>query len=156
MKLKRCYVAAFALVLFLSGCATSGKINKVSNGMTKPEVIAALGQPDSTSSQGSVEFLSYLLCIDNCALLNPNWRTRRNYFVRLINGRVESFGEKGDFDSTKTPTVRIERNDTIKQDVRVNQSGDMYTELKKLKDLKDSGVITQDEFDARKKIILAK
>jgi outer membrane protein assembly factor BamE (lipoprotein component of BamABCDE complex) len=153
MNLKKNVVAGVALTLILAGCATSGKINKVSNGMTKPEVIAVLGPPDSTSSQGATEYLSYLLCIDNCALLNPNWRTRRNYFVRLINGRVESFGEKGDFDSTKTPTVRIERNDTIKQDVRVNQSGDMYTELKKLK---DSGIITQEEFDARKKIILAK
>ena len=156
MNQKLYWAAAFTVVLFLFGCATSGKINKVSNGMTKPEVVAVLGQPDSTSSKGAVEYLSYLLCIDNCALLNPNWRTRRNYFVRLVNGRVDSFGEKGDFDSTKTPTVRIERDDTIKQEVRVEHSGDMYTELKKLKDLKDSGIITQEEFDARKKIILAK
>ena len=35
-------------------------------------------------------------------------------------------------------------------------SGDMYTELKKLKDLLDTGIITQEEFDARKKKILAK
>ena len=44
----------------------------------------------------------------------------------------------------------------LKQDIRVQDSGDMYTELKKLKDLLDTGIITQEEFDARKKKILSK
>jgi hypothetical protein len=44
----------------------------------------------------------------------------------------------------------------LKQDIKTQDSGDMYTELKKLKDLLDSGIITQEEFDARKKKILAK
>jgi hypothetical protein len=35
-----------------------------------------------------------------------------------------------------------------------SNSKDMYTELKKLKDLKDSGIITQKEFDIEKKEIL--
>ena len=35
-------------------------------------------------------------------------------------------------------------------------SGDMYTELKKLKELLDTGIINQEEFDARKKKIMAK
>ena len=35
-------------------------------------------------------------------------------------------------------------------------SDDIYTELKKLKGLLDAGIITQDEFDTRKKKILAK
>ena len=44
----------------------------------------------------------------------------------------------------------------LKQDIRVQDSGDIYTELKKLKDLLDTGIITQEEFDARKKKILSK
>jgi hypothetical protein len=44
----------------------------------------------------------------------------------------------------------------LKQDTRVQDSGDMYMELKKLKDLLDTGIITQEEFDAQKKKIIAK
>ncbi len=58
----------------------------------------------------------------------------------------------GDFDSTKTPTVGLESYQTIRQDSR--GSNDLYTELKKLKELKDSGVITEDEFQAQKKKLL--
>ncbi len=58
----------------------------------------------------------------------------------------------GDFDSTKTPTVRLESYQIIRQDSRV--SNNPNTELKKLKELKDSGVITEDEFQAQKKKLL--
>lgn len=78
------------------------------------------------------------------------------YYVRLINGKVESYGRTGDFDSTKTPTVRLESDQSIKQDVQVKGSGYLYTELKKLKELKDSGVITEGEFQAQKKKLLEK
>jgi hypothetical protein len=45
----------------------------------------------------------------------------------------------------------------IKQDVRVQgESGDVYTELKKLKELLDAKIITQEEFDARKQKVLAR
>ena len=37
-----------------------------------------------------------------------------------------------------------------------SNSKDMYTELKKLKELKDSGIITQEEFDIEKKEILSR
>ena len=37
-----------------------------------------------------------------------------------------------------------------------SNSKDMYSELKKLKELKDSGIITQKEFDVEKKQILSK
>ena len=44
----------------------------------------------------------------------------------------------------------------IKQDVRVEgESDDIYAELKKLKELLDAKIITQDEFDVRKTKILA-
>jgi hypothetical protein len=44
----------------------------------------------------------------------------------------------------------------LKQDIRTQDSGDIYTELKKLKELLDTGIITQEEFDVQKKKILAK
>ena len=52
--------------------------------------------------------------------------------------------------------IRIENDIREKKDIHVQGSGDTYTELKKLKDLLDSKVITQEEFDAQKKKILAK
>ena len=76
------------------------------------------------------------------------------YYVRLINGKVESYGRTGDFDSTKTPTVRLESDQTVKQNIEVKGSGDLYTELKKLKELKDSGVITDAEFESQEKEVV--
>jgi hypothetical protein len=73
-----------------------------------------------------------------------------------VNGRVESYGRTGDFDSTKAPTVRIETDERIKADVGLQDSGDLYTELNKLKELKDSGIITEEEFMAAKKKMMDK
>lgn len=44
--------------------------------------------------------------------------------------------------------------DAPKQDAPMQKTDDIYTELKKLKELLDAGIITRDEFDARKKKIL--
>ena len=54
----------------------------------------------------------------------------------------------------KTPDKIVE----VKSNVSVqNQnSEDMYTELKKLNELKESGILTQEEFNAEKKKILAR
>jgi Short C-terminal domain len=155
-------ISAFLLAgALLSGCATSGKINSVSIGMTKNQVVEAMGAPDTVSSHSGSEYLSYFLCYSNCAALIVENRGRDWYYVRLINGTVESFGKKGDFDSAKVPTTRIERIDTIKQNIRIQDSrasegGDKYAELTRLKTLLDSGTITKDEFESQKKRILEK
>jgi len=139
--------------LVVAGCATASKISKVKIGMTKEEVITVMGKPASVSAQGRTEYLNYSLSeTDDEAF----YGITRPYYVRLIDGRVDSFGRLGDFDSTKTPTVRLESDQSIKQDIRVKDSGDLYTEMKKLKELKDTGVITGDEFEARKKKLLEK
>lgn len=119
--------------------------------MTKDEVIAVMGKPVSVSAQGRTEYLNYSLSeTDDQAF----YGITIPYYVRLIDGRVESFGRMGDFDSTKTPTVRLESDQSIKQDIRLQDSGNLYTELKKLKELKDTGVITDEEFEALKKKLL--
>ncbi len=150
--MKNIAVAILAGAL-LAACATAHKISQVRIGMTKEEVIAVMGSPTSTSAQGGREYLNYALSeTDDDAF--RGWT--KPYYVRLINGRVESYGRTGDFDSTKTPTVRVETDEKIKTDVHVKDSGDLYTELKKLKELKDSGIITEEEFATRKKKILEK
>ena len=140
--------AVFTLAL-LAGCATANKISGVQLGMTKDDVVKVMGKPTSISAQGGSEYLNFNLSeTGNDAF--KGWT--KSYYVRLINGKVESYGRTGDFDSTKTPTVRLESDQTIRQDSRGNN--DLYTELKKLKELKDSGVITEEEFQAQKKKLL--
>lgn len=74
-------------------------------------------------------------------------------------------GQKPDRDINRSPinptnTGQFGNKDagTIKlnQEFQFKKPGDTYTELKKLKELKDQGVITQDEFDAQKKKILSR
>lgn len=88
-------------------------------------------------------------------------RVKDWYCIRLIHGNVKSFGRKGDFDSTKPPTTRIERIDTVEQDFRIQdnratESGNRYDELTKLKAVFHPNVITKEEYEEQKKRILVR
>ena len=77
-----------ALLMF--GCAASAKkMNQLQLGMTKQEVIEAIGQPNSTSSLEDVELLKYRL------RKGALWAD--TYYVRLESGKVDAFGQVGDF-----------------------------------------------------------
>lgn len=142
-------IAGFFTTVLVVGCATANKISAVQLGMTKDEVVKVMGKPTSVSAQGGSEYLNYALSeTDDDAF--RGWT--KPYYVRLVNGKVESYGRTGDFDSTKTPTVRLESDQTVRQSG--SGSSDLYTELTKLKELKDSGVITEAEFQAQKKKLL--
>lgn len=148
------YFLSLVFVLFLvSACADANKISRVQLGMTKDEVVKVMGKPNSVSAQGQREYLNFALSeTDDQAFSGITVP----YYVRLVDGKVESYGRAGDFDSTKTPTVRLESDQTVKQNIDVKGSSDLYTELKKLKELKDSGIITDAEFETQKKIFLEK
>jgi len=67
--------------------------------MTKQEVVSVLGEPESTAASGrGVEILRY-------HLFNPNANRNRleEYFVRLVNGRVDSYGRWVISTRPKTP-----------------------------------------------------
>jgi hypothetical protein len=138
--------------VLLSGCfAKAGRTSGVQYGMSKQEVVAVMGAPVSVSTHGSSQSLSYSVCdTDN----QPG--IMRPYVVRLTDGRVESYGTTGDVGSSQTPTGRLESDQIVKQDVRTKEPVDLYTELIKLKELKDTGVITEEEFRFQKKRILEK
>ena len=51
-------------------------------------------------------------------------------------------------------TPQAQTTKTVKQPTKTAKSNDRIEELTKLKDLLDTGVITQEEFDAKKKQIL--
>tara|TARA_R110000803_G_scaffold180151_2_gene242557 strand:- start:265 stop:591 length:327 start_codon:yes stop_codon:yes gene_type:complete len=99
-------LSLFFVVVFITACATANKMNKLSLGMTKAEVINSLGSPNSVSAQAGVEYLMYELSpTDDMAF----YGVTRPYFVRVINGKVESYGLMGDFDSSKDPTININK-----------------------------------------------
>jgi hypothetical protein len=86
-------------------------------------------------------------------------------FVRESSAQIKFRCLKNGDSELSRPTmkpvanVRIESDVGEKKEVKeipAQQSGDMYVELKKLKELLDSGVITQAEFDVQKKKILDK
>lgn len=62
----------------------------------------------------------------------------------------------------KSPDVVIKRDDTVKADVDVrtkeesNKSPDLYTELTKLEDLRKKKILTEEEFQIQKKLLLEK
>jgi len=142
------YLVALIIGLALVGCATSGRINAVNIGMTKGEVIKVMGKPVSISAKGGTEYLNYKLSeTGDDAFIG---RTSP-YYVRIINGKVDSYGKTGDFDSTKNPTIKIETDENIK----VNKSGDLYTELRKLKELRDEGFLSEEEYQLQKKKVLS-
>ncbi len=98
----RAIVATLVLIMTLMGCATPAKMNSLSVGMTKPEVIAAMGKPDSSSADASGETLIYMLTSDGGAWYH-------SYFVKFAGGKVESFGKEGN------EAQKVEVDATVKQ-----------------------------------------
>jgi hypothetical protein len=89
--MKPCRIIVVILsVAFLIGCAGSHqKINNLKIGMTKQEVIEAIGEPNITSASGKLEYLKYRI---NVGLVYSE-----DYLVRLWDGKVEAYGQRGDF-----------------------------------------------------------
>ena len=115
--------------------------------------INAIGEPASVSAKGGTEYLNYSLSeTGNQAY----YGITVPYYVRIINGRVDSYGRLGDFDSTQNPTVKIETDEEISIQRKTTSSDKdrLYSELMKLKQLKDEGIITQEEFEIEKKELL--
>ena len=99
-------IRVLLIALILSGCvASSEKMNDISVGMTKTEVVQIMGKPDRISASGSTEYLIYRLgATDDLVTLETD------YFVRLNNGVVDQYGKMGDFDSTKDPAINVNIN----------------------------------------------
>jgi len=104
-------IKTFIVILFmilLSACTSAPparKINLISTGMTKAEVVSVMGQPDSTAAKDGVEYMNYRLAT---SALDFDGSDTSDYFVRFVNGRVDAFGHKGDFDTAGEPIKRVE------------------------------------------------
>ena len=78
-------------------------MNSINLGMTKQEVVKTLGRPVSTSAQNGIEYLNYRFSETSDDDFYGNYTP---YYVRIIDGKVESYGKLGDFDSTKVPETK--------------------------------------------------
>ena len=76
----------FGLLLLLTSCEhfTGASMGRISTGMSKPDVIRQLGEPKSVGGGGRVEVLHYVE--------DKGWWQSDYYFVRLLEGKVESYG----------------------------------------------------------------
>lgn len=174
-------VLALGVLLLLPACHQSKPpvdLSRVHVGMTKEQAIAALGRPDKVSVDGGVEYLQYEAYEDS----GWDWKGRRNFqwfFVRIVDGYVTTFGDKGDFDSTKDPTLHVKVDQRIDQRTTTTSVGpddpnsttrrasapgsrpanasdtfDLATELKHLEQMKNEGLLTDVEYaDLRKSAI---
>ncbi len=97
-------VMATACVVLIAGCAPKAhekaeNMNNASIGMTKQEVVSAMGQPQSVSANDGVEVLKYKLCVRDGNFWN-DWRCRvwDEFYIRLENGKVDSYGKTSEVD----------------------------------------------------------
>ena len=152
-----------ALAVSLAGCASSGVIP-----IGQDTYMISKQSSTGFHSAGSVKADIYQEGFAYCAGKDKEFQPVNERGVDGIPGRSFASAEiqfrclsKGDPELSR-PTmkpianIRIENDIREKKDIHVQDSGDIYTELKKLKDLLDSKAITQEEFDAQKKKILAK
>ena len=86
----RSLIIIMVILIALTGCATTTKMNKVSIGMTKNEVIEIMGKPESTAGIGKEETLRY-------NLYNVSIDMYEEYWVVLHNGKVYKYGRAGDY-----------------------------------------------------------
>ncbi|MFH1075747.1 MAG: SHOCT domain-containing protein [Pseudomonadota bacterium] len=153
---------AVILALLLSACAvvTIGTANKLKVGMTKDQAIEIMGKPISVSASGGYEYLYYKLpeTEDEAAM---GWTTP--YYVRLVDGRIDAYGRANSLQMAKDPFIKEEDIPSEKTGGTANVKEkslpvetDMYSELKKLKEIKDEGIITEEEYNAQKKRIFEK
>ena len=88
MRIKQ-LLCILVLSLLMIGCSSSKKINQISIGMTRDQVIEQMGKPNSTSAKDDVEYLNYKLASGSFF--------RDDYYVRLVDGQVDAYGRSGDF-----------------------------------------------------------
>lgn len=90
-------VAIAVCALLLASCAGfhAERMGRIGLGMSREDVIRTLGKPESVGGGKRVEVLHYAE--------NTGWWVYDYYFVRLVGGKVESFGiERKDDQVTET------------------------------------------------------
>jgi len=167
--MKSSLLAAVACsIALLTGCQNATQLNSLHIGMTKADVIAAMGQPDSTAAQANAEYFTYYLYSDNGYRDQP-------YLVRFVDGKVESYGRFAQlYDLYNRPVAGGPQGPNVGVSPAAMGAGqipmvgasyatasgppaapDLATQIEHLKELRDQGVLTETEFEQAKKKLLS-
>ena len=163
MKTRIQLLVLILLGAFFAGCATSDLMNRIRIGMTKDQVVNILGKPDSMSGQANVVYLTYYLEAPN------RYEQEQPYMVRLVDGKVESFGRfRQLFDLYSRPVTSAQPGEanfpqafglapttvapmtTAPATAAPAAVPDLAQQIAALKALKDQGVLTDAEFQKAK------
>lgn len=179
MKLKRSSLAVLTPIYLLVGCASTGPVPMGPNKYTISKTSPACGFRDAGGTKADLMAEIAQFCMEKgmepeptaietvdgvlgrrCAsatiefrcvkAADPDYNPSVQKPDRDINRSPMNPTNSGQFGNKDAGTVKVI------QEVQVKKSGDAYTELKKLKELKDQGIITQKEFDEQKKKILSR
>ncbi|MCP3888973.1 MAG: SHOCT domain-containing protein [Desulfobulbaceae bacterium] len=160
MNIIRILSANTLLLIIISGCASTGVVPMSQDSYFIGKKDGAPGIGVSLSNKAEV----YQEATEFCDRKSLEVLTLRETVIAAAPGRLGSTElhfkcvQPG---GTAQPVVRgTDKDFTVNSNVNISSEGsnskDMYTELKKLKELKDSGIITQKEFDIEKQEILSK
>ncbi|SDA16334.1 hypothetical protein SAMN05216315_10793 [Nitrosospira sp. Nsp18] len=103
-------IVALLSILVLSSCVSGPKMNRLHEGMTKSEVLSAVGSPDGYQRSGEYEVLLY---VDRnttpWTFFGGYYRDVSDYSVILQDGQVVEYGpgRTHQRDSEVSPFVRI-------------------------------------------------
>jgi len=144
-----------------TGAYGSAKLNAMRVGMSRSETLSILGTPDSTSAQANVEYLVYDFdCVPGAK--------DRGYVIRLVGGRVESFGRFSELadlynrpvmaslpGSPAAPGPGFNRGISAPGYAPAPGAADLASRLRLLTTLRDEGALTDAEFRQAKEKVLA-
>jgi hypothetical protein len=148
MRAKFAGFASLLMALALTACVSnSAKLNEVRIGMPKSEVVGVLGQPDSTSGQANIEYLTYYLTNDAYGRQEP-------YMVRLVDAKVESFGRFIQLLDVYNRPVNGFRPVGMGAIMPYAVNTEIAQQLEHLKALKDAGSLTDVEYQQAKQKLL--
>ncbi|MGY8649452.1 MAG: hypothetical protein ACKVKM_01445 [Verrucomicrobiia bacterium] len=97
------FLLSVVCVVAVAGCVViPGKrvsFNDIKTGMSRAEAEAVLGKPHRVSAKGNVEHLYYNESALYIGILGvgKDPKSNRDLEVRLVDGKVESFGEVGEY-----------------------------------------------------------
>lgn len=127
-------------------------------GMTEDQVLGLLGKPLALARQGATTYLEYETFDQDRWFGTGRKENVRVLLVRMLNGRVDAVGRKGDFPTppmTASP-LEVEPKSSLEPPVAVVPPVpfDLRTELEKLEKLQKDGLLTEAEHrDLRQRVM---
>jgi hypothetical protein len=162
VKFNHTLVPTVLVALVGLGCASpTFDIHRVQVGMSEDQAFGTLGKPNLAIRQGNVRYLEYETFEQDKWFGVGRKENVQRFYVRLVDGRVESFGDKKNLDPAKIPTgwadadpkpitdpkpMADQKPESLTAKPAAAAPFDLRTELEKLEKLKKDGLISEAEF----------